>query len=602
VNGRPAPAAAPKARTAPAGQDVGEEVEQQVEQAIDDLARTAWGDVPAPIADRRDEAATLDCGWGRLVFGQTFPDAASVATAMRAEKPGSRDICLYANDPHVVVGQAPNELFIDPSHTYRLHLHQYRPRRNAVRGVRVRSLLEPNDAQAVNTVYQRNGMVTAPAGHIWNSQHTSTFTYLVAEDRQPGQIIGTIMGVDHVEAFADPEGGTSLWCLAVDPQSSRPGVGEALVRTLAERYQALGRRWLDLSVMHDNEPAIKLYEKLGFRRVPVYCVKRKNPINEPLFIPDAVPGLNDLNPYARLIADEALRRGIEVEVLDAAWGEMRLTSGGRSLVTRESLSELTSAIAMSRCDDKRVTRRILSQAGLKVPRGGEATGGPADLELLAQLGRVVVKPARGEQGAGITVGVEGPDELQAAVDRARRVCPDVLIEEMVPGDDLRVVVIDHQVVAAAIRRPAAVVGDGVHTILQLIDAQSRRRAAATGGESVIPVDDTTDAVLAEQGYSLGDVPAAGVRLDVCNTANLHTGGTIHDVTDRLHPALADAAVIASRAIEIPVTGLDLLVPDVAGPDYVMIEANERPGLANHEPRPTAQAFLDLLFPTLRRDR
>ena len=602
MNGRATPSTERSRTTQPASQDVGEEVEQQVEQAIDDLARTAWGDLPAPIADRRDDAATLDCGWGRLVFGQTFPDAASVATAMRAEKPGSRDICLYANDPHVVVGQAPNELFIDPSHTYRLHLHQYRPRRNPVRGVRVRSLLEPNDAQAVNTVYQRNGMVTAPAGHIWNSQHTSTFTYLVAEDRQTGQIIGTIMGVDHVEAFADPEGGTSLWCLAVDPQSSRPGVGEALVRTLAERYQALGRRWLDLSVMHDNEPAIKLYEKLGFRRVPVYCVKRKNPINEPLFIPDAVPGLDDLNPYARLIADEALRRGIEVEVLDATWGEMRLTSGGRSLVTRESLSELTSAIAMSRCDDKRVTRRILTEAGLKVPRGGDATGGQADLDLLTQLGRVVVKPARGEQGAGITVGVERPEELQAAVDRARRVCPDVLIEELVPGDDLRIVVIDHRVVAAAIRRPAAVVGDGTHTILQLIDAQSRRRAAATGGESVIPVDDTTDAVLAEQGLALGDVPPAGARIEVCNTANLHTGGTIHDVTDRLHPALADAAVIASRAIEIPVTGLDLLVPDVAGPEYVMIEANERPGLANHEPRPTAEAFLDLLFPTLRRDR
>ena len=68
----------------------------------------------------------------------------------------------------------------------------------------------------------------------------------------------------------------------------------------------------------------------------------------------------------------------------------------------------------------------------------------------------------------------------------------------------------------------------------------------------------------------------------------------------LHPALADAAVVASRAIDIPVTGIDLLVPDVGGSDYVMIEANERPGLANHEPQPTAEAFVDLLFPTLRR--
>ena len=575
---------------------------QQVEQAIEGRARTAWGDLPPQAVERRDESATVDCGWGRLVFGQTFPDAAAVATAMRAEKPGSRDICLYAQDPHVVVGHAPNELFIDPSHTYRLNFHRYRPRKNPIRGVRVRSLLEPSDAQAVNTLYQRNGMVTAPNGHIWSNQRKKVFTYLVAEDTGTGNIIGTVMGVDHVEAFADPEGGTSLWTLAVDPQSSRPGIGEALVRTLVERYQALGRRWLDLSVMHDNQPAIRLYEKLRFRRVPVYCIKRKNPINEPLFVPDAVPGLDELNPYARIVADEALRRGIEVEVLDAEWGEIRLTSGARSIVTRESLSELTSAVAMSRCDDKRITRRVLERAGLRVPRAFEATGTVEDHRALTELGSVVVKPARGEQGAGITVGVDTPEALDAAVERARGVCPDVLIEELFPGDDLRVVVIDHRVVAAAVRRPAAVVGDGEHTVADLIDAQSRRRAAATGGESRIPVDATTEAVLARQDRALGDVPANGERIEVRNTANLHTGGTIHDVTDRLHPALADAAVVASRAIDIPVTGLDLIVPDVAGPDYVMIEANERPGLANHEPQPTAQAFVDLLFPTLRRDR
>jgi len=590
---------------APAEDPLGHQVDaldQQVEQAIEGRARTAWGELPPQVVERRDESATVDCGWGRLVFGQTFPDAAAVATAMRAEKPGSRDICLYAQDPHVVVGHAPNELFIDPSHTYRLHLHRYRPRRNPVRGVRVRSLLEPSDAQAVNTLYQRNGMVTAPSGHIWGNQRTQVFTYLVAEDTGTGNIIGTVTGVDHVEAFADPEGGTSLWCLAVDPQSSRPGVGEALVRTLVERYQALGRRWLDLSVMHDNQPAIRLYEKLGFRRVPVYCIKRKNPINEPLFVPDAVPGLDDLNPYARIIADEALRRGIEVEVLDAEWGELRLTSGARSIVTRESLSELTSAVAMSRCDDKRMTRRVLERAGLQVPRAIEATGTDADHRALTELGRVVVKPAKGEQGAGITVGVDTPEALDAAVERARALCPNVLIEEMCPGDDLRIVVIDHRVVAAAIRRPAAVVGDGQHTVADLIDAQSRRRAAATGGESRIPIDAATEEVLERQGLSLDDVPDNGQRVEVRSTANLHTGGTIHDVTAELHPALADAAVVASRAIDIPVTGLDLIVPDVAGPDYVMIEANERPGLANHEPQPTAEAFVDLLFPTLRRDR
>jgi D-alanine-D-alanine ligase-like ATP-grasp enzyme len=142
-----------------------------------------------------------------------------------------------------------------------------------------------------------------------------------------------------------------------------------------------------------------------------------------------------------------------------------------------------------------------------------------------------------------------------------------------------------------------VVGDGIHTIAELITAQSRRRAAATGGESTIPLDDTTITTVRAAGHDLDVILPDGAQLTVRRTANLHTGGTIHDVTERLHPALAEAAVRASRVLDLPVTGLDLLVPAVDEPDYVVIEANERPGLANHEPQPTAQRFVDLLFPT-----
>jgi D-alanine-D-alanine ligase-like ATP-grasp enzyme len=85
-------------------------------------------------------------------------------------------------------------------------------------------------------------------------------------------------------------------------------------------------------------------------------------------------------------------------------------------------------------------------------------------------------------------------------------------------------------------------------------------------------------------------------LQVRKTANLHTGGTIHDVTPELSETLRVASIEAARVLEIPVVGLDLLVPDVSGEDYVIIEANERPGLANHEPQPTAEKFIDLLFP------
>ncbi|MGB0436165.1 MAG: N-acetylglutaminylglutamine synthetase, partial [Mycobacterium sp.] len=381
----------------------------------------------------------------------------------------------------------------------------------------------------------------------------------------------------------------------VDPTATLPGVGAALTHTLSAIYRDRNRAYMDLSVAHDNTAAIALYEKLGFTRVPVMAVKRKNAINEPLFThpPETV---DDLNPYARIIANEALRRGLWVEVLDAESGEMRLSHGGRSVVTREALSEYTSAVAMSRCDDKRLTRRIVSESGIIVPKGRLATFDDADHEFLTEVGDVVVKPTRGEQGKGITVGVRDHAELDAALARAREQHPEVLIEQRAEGDDLRLVVINGRVVAAALRRPAEVTGTGRHTVRELIEAQSRRRAAATGGESQIPIDAVTEHTVKEAGWSFDQVLPEGSRLRVRRTANLHQGGTIHDVTSRVHPELRSVAVAAAEAIGIPVTGVDLLVPDVTRTDYVFIEANERPGLANHEPQPTAKAFVDFLFP------
>jgi GNAT-family acetyltransferase (TIGR03103 family) len=564
------------------------------------LTSSSWQRPAAHQMRGMQTDVVLDLGWGRLVFGQTFADLAGVVDVLRAEQTGRRDICVYPWDPQVLVGLAPDELFIDPSLVYRLLLHRYRPREEPIRGVFVRTVTSLQEMHRVNELYTRAGMVTGDAETMWRNHRTRCFTYLVAEDSRTGALVGTVTGVDHQLAFGDPDGGTSLWCLVVDAQDAPPGAGEALVRVLAERYVGRGRAYLDLSVLHDNAAAITLYRKLGFARVPAVCVKRKNPINAPLFAAPP-PGLTELNPYARVIADEALRRGIRVEVTDAEFGELRLSLGGRSVLTRESLSEYTSAIAMSRCDDKRVTRRIMERAGVRVPRGAVVGGADDDTarELLAACGAVVVKPARGEQGMGITVGVRDEAALQQAVDLAAQHCPDVLVEELVTGEDLRVVVIDHEVVAAALRRPAEVVGDGRQDVAALVQETSRRRERATGGESSIPLDDATAQVVADAGNAMDDVLPRGERLRVRRTANLHTGGTIQDVTDRLHPEIAAAAVRASRAIGIPVTGIDFLVPDVEGPEHVFIEANERPGLANHEPQPTVTRFVDLLFPETR---
>jgi GNAT-family acetyltransferase (TIGR03103 family) len=552
---------------------------------------------PQHLVDAMADDVVLEVGWGRLIFGQTFADPEKLAQVLKHERPGRRDICIYARESHVLVARSPSELFIDPSHTYRLRFTEGEeiPDRTPV-GFTVRSLCEPSDADAMNRVYVQCGMVPAPSDVIWqNHNDADAVDYLVAARDDDGSVVGTVTGVDHKRLFNDPEDGSSLWTLAVDPTSSLPGVGAALTRALAHLFRKRGRSYMDLSVAHNNTAAIALYEKLGFERVPVLAVKRKNAINEPLFThsPETV---DDLNPYARIIADEAIRRGIWVEVLDAGAGEMRLSHGGRSVITRESLSEFTSAVAMARCDDKRQTRRIVSEAGITVPRGRLATFDRQDHEFLAEVGDVVVKPTRGEQGKGITVGIESREELDAALARAREQHPEVLIEQRAPGDDLRLVVIDGKVVAAALRMPAEIVGTGRHTIGELIETQSRRRAAATGGESQIPMDKVTEGTVKEAGWSLDDVLPEGERLRVRRTANLHQGGTIHDVTAEVNLELCRVAVAAAEAIGIPVTGIDLLVPDVTGVDYVFIEANERPGLANHEPQPTAAAFVDFLFP------
>ncbi|MBU4040581.1 MAG: N-acetylglutaminylglutamine synthetase [Alphaproteobacteria bacterium] len=540
------------------------------------------------------ENAVLDCGWGRLLFAQTFPNAGPLIEALRAEGPDRRDIALYVRNPHVLLASAPQEVFLDPSHTFRLDLATYRPGRRQPRGFTVRRLVSEPDAEAVNRIYAARGMVPSPTDFIWSHRDDRNLTYLVAEDLVSGAVVGTVTGVNHVRAFSDPENGSSLWCLAVDPQATQPGIGEALVRRLAEHFKTQGLAYMDLSVMHDNDQAIALYEKLGFRRVSFFGVKRKNPINEALFTGPADD--HALNPYARIIVDEARRRGIATDVIDAEGGLFRLTWGGRSIRCRESLSELTSAVALSICDDKRMTRRIVEQAGVRVPEQIDADDPAAIADALTRHAALVVKPARGEQGKGVAVGLTTGDEVAAAIAAARRLCPEVLVEEQVQGEDLRLVMIDFKLVAAALRRPPRVVGDSQSTLRALIEHQSRRRAAATGGESTIPIDAETERCLAAAGYGLDDVAPEGEEIMVRKAANLHLGGTIHDVTAEVHPALVKAAVAAARAIDISVTGIDLMVRSPREPDYAFIEANERPGLANHEPQPTAERFVDLLFP------
>lgn len=546
--------------------------------------------------DGQDEPGgpvTLRCGWGRILVGHTYADPADLAADLLNEEPGERDIALYVAAPHQALAHAPQQLFLDPSDTLRLWFTDYRPARRRFRGFAIRRAQSDADWNAINGLYQSRGMMPVNPQRCTPREQGGP-VYWIAEDDNTGHVIGSVMGIDHHKAFNDPENGSSLWCLAVSPSCSRPGVGEALVRHLVEHYMGRGLAYLDLSVLHDNRQAKALYAKLGFRDLPTFTVKRKNSFNQPLFLGPAPEA--KLNPYARIIVDEARQRGIEIEIFDAENGLFTLTQGGRRVRCRESLSDLTSAVSMTLCQDKQLTHRVLARAGLNLPAQQLAGSAEENAAFLEQHGSLVVKPVDGEQGHGVSVDLRTPEAVEEAIQRARQFDQRVLLESYHPGSDLRIVVIGYEVVAAAIRQPAEVIGDGSHSINELIAAQSRRRQAATDGESSIPVDEETLRCLKDAGFELDSILPEGQRLTVRRTANLHTGGTLEDVTERLHPELKEAAVRAARALDIPVVGLDLLVMAADQPDHVFIEANERVGLANHQPQPTAERFIDLLFP------
>ncbi|HEY0290240.1 MAG TPA: N-acetylglutaminylglutamine synthetase [Pseudomonas sp.] len=544
-------------------------------------------------SDQDAEPLALHCGWGRLLIGHTYPDPAALANDLLNEKAGERDIALYVAAPQQVLAQSPQQLFLDPSDTLRLWFSDYRPAQRVFRGFRIRRAQNQADWEAINNLYLAREMLPIDPT-LLTPRHLGGPVYWIAEDESSHAVIGSVMGLNHQKAFNDPENGSSLWCLAVDPQCTRPGVGEVLVRHLIEHFQSRGLAYLDLSVLHDNQQAKNLYAKLGFRNLPTFAIKCKNGINEKLFLGPG-PQAN-FNPYARIIVDEAHRRGIEVQVDDANAGLFTLIHGSRRIRCRESLSDLTTAVSMTLCQDKSLTHRTLKAAGLELPAQQLAGNADDNLAFLDEHQRIVVKPLDGEQGQGVAVDLHDIDDVQAAIEHARQFDTRVLLESFHKGLDLRIVVIGFDVVAAAIRQPAQIMGDGHHTIAQLIEAQSRRRAAATDGESKIPMDEETRRTVKNAGFTLDSVLPADQRLAVRRTANLHTGGCLEDVTPILHPVLKDAAIRAARALDIPVVGLDLMVRAADQPEYVFIEANERCGLANHEPQPTAERFVDLLFP------
>lgn len=240
-------------------------------------------DVPSKRTNGIRPNVAVDCGWGMLLFGQTFTRHEEMLPILIDEPEGRRNIAFYVWDPQVLVSLAPDRLFMDPSVTYRLWLHEYRPSTRRSGSFYLRPLTSRDDALQVNDIYERSGMVVPDPDVIVANQSSRVFSYMLAVASKSNEVIGCITGIDHKLAFDDPENGASFWSLAVDPGRRTRGAGRALVRYTAEHYLTRGRQYLDLSVLYDNKKAIRLYRSLRFRRVPVFAIKCKNRINRPLY-------------------------------------------------------------------------------------------------------------------------------------------------------------------------------------------------------------------------------------------------------------------------------------------------------------------------------
>ncbi len=263
--------------------------------------------------------------------------------------------------------------------------------------------------------------------------------------------------------------------------------------------------------------------------------------------------------------------------------------GSRQRRIQAAETDRTSAIAESIAQDKELTKKLLDAAGVPVPSGRPVKDAEDAWAAACEIGgAVVVKPRDGNQGKGVAVNVQTREQVLAAYAASSEISSDIMVERYIPGYDFRLLVIGKNLVAAARRDPPLVIGDGVHSIRELVDqvnSDPRRSAGHATSLTCIRLDDIALATLATQAYDADSIPPKGSRVILRNNANLSTGGSATDVTDDVHPEVAARAVDAARMIGLDICGIDLVCDSMHQPieaqGGAVIEVNAAPGLRMH---------------------
>ncbi|NKB47824.1 MAG: hypothetical protein GKS02_00520 [Alphaproteobacteria bacterium] len=309
----------------------------------------------------------------------------------------------------------------------------------------------------------------------------------------------------------------------------------------------------------------------------------------------------------RYLAKAARARDIPVEFLG---NDLCLYGQGRYQMRRlKHFSDHTSHIAFALSSNKATTARMLSEIGLPVPEQQVVGSGKDAVTAAEAIGYpVVVKPLDSDFGLGVTVGLTDSKGVQAAFKRARQYRRGVIVESFIAGDDHRLLIVNGKMVAATVRVPAHVTGDGKHTIDELVEEMNRDPRRGEKGLKWIPqleFDNETTRMLAEAGHSRETIPTAGEIVHMRTASNMAAGGTAIDVTDEVHPDNRRMAIWAAAALSIDVAGVDFITPDISKSykelDGAICEVNTTPGLSPHVvaeniQRDVASPIIEAMYP------
>lgn len=363
-------------------------------------------------------------------------------------------------------------------------------------------------------------------------------------------------------------------------------------------------------VWYRLESVVSAALPIALRAVEALCRGRSIDLEGDIERLRAIASRAGLAPGTRAIVEAAQRRGIPQVRVGEDGSLVQLGWGKHQKRVLANATSNTSQVAVSIAGDKHLTKALLIEAGVPVPPGEVVASAEEAVAAARRIGgAVVVKLLEANRHGGVLTGLASADAVRAAFERARRYRSRVMVERCLEGADHRVLVVNGQFLAACRRVPPQVIGDGWRSVLELVEDENRDRLRNEGRDPAltrIPVDDTTQEGLARQGLTLQSIPPAGMCVRLRDNANLSTGATAQDVTDRTHPEVAAACVRAAEKIGLDLASIDLVCRDIAEPLEAqgggIVEVNADPGLRTHEAQSQGErhglgeAIVDALYP------